>query len=189
MGGTNNNKHWVKRLWQFRPEEKKSKENNIVNNLNQISKKSAWDNSTLDKTAFLDTSASMHLLHKREPTEENNSTTTTKNRHHPKRTVVENVKNNQNQNRLTSRGSQNWKHSARNKTHPNCCTTALWCRLQSNFPKKRRSRHKGQKITSQRMAWPHNSTMARSPYTRRKIYTIKKLLWHIIRGQRRQSTK
>ena len=71
MGETNKNKYCVKGLWRFRPGEKKPKEINIVNNLNQISKKSAWGNITLEKTAFLDTSASLHLVHERSPTEIN----------------------------------------------------------------------------------------------------------------------
>ena len=41
----------------------KSKEINIVNNLNQISKKSAWNNITLYTTYFFDTAASLHLVH------------------------------------------------------------------------------------------------------------------------------
>ena len=70
MGGTNKNKDWVKGLWWFVPGEKKSKEINIINNLNQTFKKTiVSENSTLDKTAFLDTAASMHLLHKQVPTE------------------------------------------------------------------------------------------------------------------------
>ena len=64
-------KDWVKGIWRFGPGEKKSKEINIVINLNQIPKKSAWDNSTVDNTAFLDTSASLHLVHEWAPTEKN----------------------------------------------------------------------------------------------------------------------
>ena len=72
MGGTNKNKDWVKALWQFGPEEKKSKEINIINNLNQTFKKTiVSENSTLDKTAFLDTAASINLLHEKVPTENN----------------------------------------------------------------------------------------------------------------------
>ena len=39
------------------------------------------------------------------------------------------------------------------------------------------------------MAWPHKSTMARSPHIGRRRYSIKTLLWHISWGQRQQSKK
>ena len=48
---------------------RKSKEINIVNNLNQVSKKSALENSTVENTAFFDKAASLHLVHEQAPTE------------------------------------------------------------------------------------------------------------------------
>ena len=65
MGGCAYNKDWVKK-WRDEPGVKDQKEIIVVNTINQITKNTAWTNSLpVDQTAFLDSAASIHLLHNR----------------------------------------------------------------------------------------------------------------------------
>ena len=91
----------------------KSKEINIVNKLNKILKQSSWENSNLDKTAFLDSVASLHLLHKQAPTEKNIPKQQQKNVTIPNMQLTKTSKTIKNKDWLTNGGGQNWKHYTR----------------------------------------------------------------------------
>jgi hypothetical protein len=71
MGCSVANKDWVKAKWRYEPGEIKYDAINYISIMNQITKKFAWNKPlNVDDTAFIDSAASLTLLHNRAPADD-----------------------------------------------------------------------------------------------------------------------